>query len=45
LLEDKGYKKGEDIHYLEMKGGEHNPTTWGKAMPDFLIWAFGGNRG
>lgn len=41
LLEDKGYNKDNDIHYLEVKGGEHNPATWGKAMPDFLEWAFG----
>jgi enterochelin esterase-like enzyme len=34
-----GYKPHEDIKYLEIEGGEHNPTTWGKVMPEFLTWA------
>lgn len=40
-LEEKGYQRGRDIRYLEMEGGEHNPATWKRAMPDFLRWAFG----
>lgn len=36
-----GYRPHEDIKYVEIEGGEHNPHTWGKIMPDFLIWAFG----
>jgi enterochelin esterase-like enzyme len=40
-LERKGYVWGKDISYFEIKGGEHNPETWSKAMPDFLKWAFG----
>lgn len=31
----------EDIKYIEIKGGEHNPKTWGHAMPEFLLWAIG----
>lgn len=38
-LERKGYRWKKDVHYLEVKGGEHNPATWRKAMPDFLKWA------
>ncbi len=34
-----GYRPHEDIKYLEIEGGEHNPTTWEKVMPDFLTWA------
>jgi iron(III)-enterobactin esterase len=34
-----GYRPHEDIKYLEIQGGEHNPTTWGAVMPDFLTWA------
>jgi enterochelin esterase-like enzyme len=37
-----GYKPHEDIKYLEIEGGEHNPTTWGKVMPEFLMWALAG---
>lgn len=36
----KGYRAFHDIHYIEIEGGEHNPATWGKAMPLFLLWAF-----
>ena len=39
-LKEIGYTN-KDITYLEIKDGEHNPTTWGIAMPKFLIWAFG----
>jgi iron(III)-enterobactin esterase len=31
----------EDIRYTEIEGGEHNPQTWGYAMPEFLLWAIG----
>lgn len=40
-LEKKGYTRPEDIQYLEVVGGSHDPETWGKAMPKFLQWAFG----
>jgi enterochelin esterase family protein len=40
-LETKGYKRPEDIRYVEVVDGSHNPETWGKAMPKFLLWAFG----
>jgi len=40
-LENKGYSRPVDIQYLEMVGGGHDPATWAKAMPKFLIWAFG----
>ncbi len=39
-LKAKGYHHN-DVHYHEVAGGEHNPHTWGKAMPHFLKWAFG----
>ncbi|AFK05199.1 esterase [Emticicia oligotrophica DSM 17448] len=37
-LEAKGYKNGEDVTYVEIKGGEHNQQTWSEAMPLFLKW-------
>jgi enterochelin esterase family protein len=40
-LENKGFTRPADVQYLEMVGGSHNTETWAKAMPKFLIWAFG----
>ncbi len=40
-LENKGFNRPADVQYLEMVGGSHNTETWAKAMPKFLIWAFG----
>lgn len=39
-LENKGYTRPEDIHYLEVVGGRHDFDTWSKAFPKFLCWAF-----
>lgn len=39
-LVKKGYRREEDIRYVEVKGGEHNQETWSAIMPDFLTWAF-----
>lgn len=39
-LQTKGYTRN-DITYVEMVGGEHNTATWAKAMPKFLVKAFG----
>lgn len=39
-LKQLGYQD-QDIKYVEVEGGEHNPHTWGKILPDFLRWAFG----
>lgn len=41
ILENKGYRRPTNIQYVEMVNGRHNTETWGKAMPKFLIWAFG----
>jgi enterochelin esterase-like enzyme len=40
-LEQKGYSADIDLHYLEMPNGLHDVPTWGKAMPEFLKWAWG----
>jgi len=40
VLKKKGYSD-QDIKYLEVEGGEHNPQTWGEVLPDFLKWAYG----
>ena len=39
-LEKKGYRWHRDLRYVEVQGGQHNPDTWSKAMPDFLEWLF-----
>jgi enterochelin esterase-like enzyme len=40
LLREKGQPE-ETIRYVQIEGGEHEPRTWGEAMPDFLLWTFG----
>lgn len=39
-LENKGYRKGVDIEYLELPDGRHDVFTWGRAMPLFLQWGW-----
>ncbi len=39
-LTKKGYRPFQDIGYLEIQDGKHNPETWAEALPIFLIWAF-----
>lgn len=38
LLRAKGYTEEETI-YLEIEDGQHHPSTWAEAMPQFLEWA------
>jgi enterochelin esterase-like enzyme len=40
-LKKKGYSD-DAIHYLEIPDGHHDVATWGRAMPEFLKWAWGG---
>ncbi len=35
----RGYHT-DQVRYLEIKDGTHDPKTWGRAMPDFLNWIF-----
>ena len=44
LIDDlviKGYKREEDIKYIELQDGKHDVPTWAKAFPDFLKWGWG----
>lgn len=41
ILKKLGYHHKKDIHYVEVKDGIHHPSTWGRVLPDFLVWAFG----
>lgn len=38
-LETLGYKNGTDIRYVNYEDGRHDVPTWGRAMPQFLLWA------
>ena len=38
-LATRGYRRGTDMHYEEVRGGEHNEATWARALPEFLRWA------
>lgn len=37
----KGYRKGREIAYLEVNGGQHHPSTWASVLDQFLMFAFG----
>lgn len=36
----KGFVRGRDVVYHEIAGGEHHESTWARALPEFLRWAF-----
>ncbi|HEU4904039.1 MAG TPA: alpha/beta hydrolase-fold protein [Flavisolibacter sp.] len=38
-LENLGYDRRHDIHYVNDEEGRHDIHTWGKALPHFLLWA------
>jgi len=40
-LENKGYKKNEDILWYEDKNGKHNEASWAKRVwrPLIFFWA------
>jgi enterochelin esterase-like enzyme len=39
-LEQKGFRRGLDMIYTQVEGGEHNQRTWGFILPYFLRWTF-----
>jgi enterochelin esterase-like enzyme len=38
-LERRGARRGPDLAYTQVDGGEHNEASWSKALPGFLEWA------
>jgi enterochelin esterase-like enzyme/uncharacterized damage-inducible protein DinB len=40
-LRKTGLDTQQALRYVQIEGGHHHPDTWGRVMPDFLIWAFG----
>lgn len=37
-LENKGFKRGNEITYLEIIDGKHDFGTWSKIFPSFIDW-------
>lgn len=35
----KGFRRGDEVVYHELEGGEHHESTWARVLPDFLRWA------
>jgi enterochelin esterase-like enzyme len=39
-LARKGFRRGIEMVYTQVEGGEHNQMTWGFVLPYFLRWTF-----
>lgn len=42
-LLQKGYSQPHELCYRNYEHGRHDVATWGKVMPAFLQWAYGGH--
>jgi iron(III)-enterobactin esterase len=40
-LKKLGYFEGYEIRYVNYPEGKHDIETWGRALPGFMLWAFG----
>ena len=40
-LKNLGYNTEYDIKYINYEDGRHDVETWGRAMPQFLLWGWG----
>lgn len=43
-LETVGYNRENDIHYMNYEDGKHDVSSWGKALPAFLLWGWSRNN-
>ena len=41
IIKNKNVCPPTDIVYVESPDGKHEYSSWSKALPDFLTWAFG----
>lgn len=41
-LKKKGYNSDYEVKYINYEDGKHDVKTWGRAMPGFLLWGWGG---
>jgi len=44
ILESRGYREGEDLAYLEDRGGKHNEWFWGQRLHLPLIYFYGSRK-
>ncbi len=35
-----GFRRGDEVVYHELEGGEHHESSWARALPEFLRWAW-----
>ena len=40
-LRKLGYTSEYEVKYINYEDGKHDVQTWGRAMPGFLLWAWG----
>lgn len=40
-LKKLGYDSDYEVKYINYKDGRHDVKTWGRAMPEFLLWGWG----
>lgn len=40
-LRRQGLDVKNQLRYVQVEGGHHHQDTWGRVLPDFLLWAFG----
>jgi enterochelin esterase-like enzyme/uncharacterized damage-inducible protein DinB len=40
-LQRQGLDPATQLRYVQVEGGRHHADTWGRVLPDFLLWAFG----
>lgn len=38
-LARRGLRRGGNLAYEQVEGGEHNEATWARGLPAFLVWA------
>ncbi len=43
-LKKKGYSTERNIKYINFEDGKHDVETWGRAIPEFLTWGWGGKE-
>lgn len=40
-LKKLGYESDYEVNYINYEDGRHDVKTWGRAMPEFLMWGWG----